>query len=187
MVFLDFVPIGLLVGVLLGGRIAHLTNLRIRSLWLAYAGIALQVIAFPSGFLPWSTPDGVARILWLGSYAPLAAFVLRNSRIPGIAVIGIGQGCNLIAIIANGGHMPVMQHALERLGLSYHRHNNSVLAGHPHLSWLVDRWAVPDWLPLGNVYSAGDVVIGIGVLVTLVVAMRPRFPGRGVTASTTSA
>jgi hypothetical protein len=38
----------------------------------------------------------------------------------------------------------------------------------------VDRWAVPSWLPLGNVYSVGDVAIGVGVLLTIVIAMRPR-------------
>ena len=72
------------------------------------------------------------------------------------------------------------------MGVDYHRHNNSVLTAHPHLSWLVDRWAVPDWLPLGNVYSVGDVIIGIGLVVAIVVAMRPRLPGRGVPAGTTS-
>ncbi len=186
MVFVDFVAAGLLVGVLLGGSVTGLASLRIRSLWLAYAAIALQVVAFPSGLLPWSTPDGIARVLWLVSYAPLAALVLRNCRIPGIAVIGIGQACNLIAIIANRGHMPVTRNALEAAGLSYHLHNNSVSLVHPHVSWLVDRWAVPGWLPLGNVYSAGDVLIGIGVLATLVIAMRPRLIARTSLAATTS-
>ena len=173
MVFLDFVVAGLLVGVLLGGKMMRLASLPIRSLWLAYAAIALQVIAFPSGVLLWSTPDLVARVLWLGSYALLGALVVRNWRVPGIAVIGVGQACNLIAIIANRGLMPVTRSALKREDLSYHLHNNSVSLAHPHVGWLVDRWAVPGWMPLGNVYSIGDLVIGIGVLTTLVIAMRP--------------
>lgn len=186
MVFLDFVAAGLLLGMLLGGSITSLASLRIRSLWLAYAAIALQVVAFPSGLLPWSTPDGIARVLWLVSYALLAALVLRNCRVPGIAVIGMGQACNLIAIIANRGHMPVTRNALDGAGLSYHLRNNSIWLDHPHVSWLVDRWAVPGWLPLGNVYSAGDVLIGIGVLATLVIAMRPRLFVRRSLAATTS-
>jgi hypothetical protein len=173
-VFLDFVPAGLLAGFLLGGRIQELARFRIRSLWLAYAAIALQVVAFPSGVLPWSTPDRVASVLWLCSYALLTALVVRNGRIPGIAIIGAGQACNLIAIIANGGHMPVTRGALDGAGLTYELRNNSIALAHPHLSWLVDRWAVPAWVPLGNVFSIGDVVIGFGVLVTLAVAMRPQ-------------
>jgi hypothetical protein len=185
-VFLDFAAIGLLVGVLLGGSLGNLGSLRIRSLPLAYVGLGLQVLAFPSGLLPWSTPEGAARILWLASYVALIAFVLRNLRLPGIALIGAGQICNLVAITANGGDMPVTQSALTRLGVAYHRHNNSVLTPHPHLSWLVDRWAVPGWLPFGNVYSVGDVIIGIGLVVVIVVAMRPRLPGRSMPAGTTS-
>jgi hypothetical protein len=186
MVFLDFVAAGVVFGLLLGGSLTRLAGLHIHSLWLAYAAIALQLVAFPSGFLPWSTPDGVARTLWLGSYVLLAALVLRNWRVPGIAVIGAGQVCNVIAIIANGGHMPVTRSALEGGGLSYHLHNNSVSLGHPHLTWLIDRWAVPGWLPFGNVYSAGDVLIAAGVVATLVLAMQPRLAGKSLTRPTTS-
>jgi Family of unknown function (DUF5317) len=186
MVFLDFVAAGVLIGLLLGGRLENLASLPIRSPWLAFTAIALQVIAFPSGLLPWSTPDGIARALWLVSYALLGALVLRNRKVTGVALVGLGQACNLIAIIANRGQMPVTQSALEGAGLSYHRHNNSISLGHPHFAWLVDRWAVPDWLPLGNVYSAGDTLIGVGVLAALVVAMRPRLPAGGNPPTTSS-
>jgi Family of unknown function (DUF5317) len=178
MIFVDFVPVGMAAGLLLGGSIRRLADFRMRSLWLAFAAIALQLVAFPSGLLPWSTPDGVARVLWVGSYGLLAALVFRNIRVPGVALVGIGQLCNLVAILANAGHMPVTRGALEGAGLSYRLHNNSISLAHPHLSWLVDRWAVPGWVPLGNVYSVGDVVIGIGVLVTLVLAMRPAFSAK---------
>ena len=178
MVFLDFVVAGLLLGLVLGGSFASLAGLCIRSLWLAYAAIALQVAGFPSGMFPWSTPDIVARVLWLVSYALLAVLVLRNRRVPGIVVVGIGQASNLIAILANRGLMPVRRTALDAAGISYHLHNNSISAAHPHVAWLIDRWAVPGWLPLGNVYSIGDIIIGIGVLVTLVVAMRPPLMAR---------
>jgi hypothetical protein len=179
MVFLDFVPAGLFLGVLLGGSLKELARFRVRSLWLAYVAIAVQVLAFPSGVLPWSTPDRLARLLWLLSYAFLAALVVRNWRTPGIVLIGAGQACNLVAIIANGGHMPVTRGALDGAGLSYDLRNNSIALAHPHLSFLVDRWSVPGWVPLGNVYSIGDVVIGLGVLATLVIAMRRGDGGLG--------
>lgn len=174
MVLLDFAVAGLIVGFALGGSTRGLASLRVRFLWLAYVGIALQVAAFPSGVLPWSMPEAVAKALWLGSYLALGTLILANVRIHGLALIGIGQACNLIAILANHGLMPVTRGALDSAGLSYHLKNNSVAVVHPHLAWLVDRWAVPSWLPLGNVYSIGDVAIGIGVFVTIVIAMRPR-------------
>jgi Family of unknown function (DUF5317) len=173
-VLLDFVVAGLLVGLMLGGSPRRLGNLRVRFLWLAYVGIALQAAAFPSGVLPWSMPEVVAKGLWLGSFVALGGLIVANIRIPGLALIGVGQACNLIAILANHGLMPVTRGALDAAGLSYHLHNNSVAVVQPHVAWLVDRWAVPSWLPMGNVYSIGDVAIGIGVLVTIVIAMRPR-------------
>jgi Family of unknown function (DUF5317) len=174
LVLLDFVVAGLIVGLVLGGSFRGLANLRVRFLWLAYVGIALQVAAFPSGVLPWSMPEVVASALWLGSFVALGGLIVVNVRIPGLALIGLGQACNLVAILANHGLMPVTRGALDAAGLSYHQHNNSLSVVHPHLAWLVDRWAVPSWLPMGNVYSVGDVAIGVGVLVTIVIAMRPR-------------
>jgi uncharacterized protein DUF5317 len=174
MVLLNFVAGGLVIGLLLGGTLRQLGQLRIRVLWLAYLAIALQVAAFPSGVLPWSMPGGVASALWLASYGTLGTFIVVNREVAGLAVVGVGQACNVVAIVANGGLMPVTRGALRDAGLEYRLRNNSISAVHPHLSWFVDRWAVPTWLPFGNVYSVGDVIIGIGVLLAIVVAMRPR-------------
>jgi hypothetical protein len=38
--------------------------------------------------------------------------------------------------------------------------------------WLVDRWGAPDWVPLANVYSIGDLLLGLGGVVIVVGAMR---------------
>jgi hypothetical protein len=177
MVFLNFVAAGLLIGVLLGGRLTALAGVRIRSWWLVYLAIALQIAAFPSGVFPWSTPDGLASALWVGSYAALGVVIVRNLRLPGLAVVGVGTLCNLVAIVANGGHMPVTRGALDAAGLSYELRNNSIALADPQLSLLVDRWAVPGWLPLGNVYSIGDLVIGVGIVAAIVIGMRPRIVG----------
>jgi hypothetical protein len=46
----------------------------------------------------------------------------------------------------------------------------------PHVGWLVDRWAAPDWIPLANVFSLGDVVIAAGAVVIVLSAMGVRMP-----------
>jgi hypothetical protein len=38
----------------------------------------------------------------------------------------------------------------------------------------VDRWAAPDWLPLANVFSVGDVVIALGAFVIVLAGMGVR-------------
>jgi len=172
-VFLDFAVLGVLVGLALDGKLSALASVRIRRLPLAYAALALQVVAFPSERLPWSTPTSIARVLWLVSYLLQIALILSNVNLRGIELVGLGLACNLLAILANGGLMPVEPHALRAAGLAYRIHNNSISRAKPHLSWLVDRWAAPHALPLGNVFSVGDVLIALGLVVTIVVAMQP--------------
>jgi len=172
MVFLNVGILGLLLGKLLGGELRNLAGTRIRTTWLVFAAVGLQFAAFPSGALPWSTPTGVAKALWLVSYGMLITMIVRNRTLPGAAIVGAGLACNLVAILANGGLMPVRRSALLASGGHYHVHNNSIQLVHAHLAFLVDRWAVPAWVPLSNVFSIGDVVIAVGLLVSLVAAMR---------------
>jgi uncharacterized protein DUF5317 len=83
---------------------------------------------------------------------------------------------NVTAIVINGGYMPVLPSALHRAGESYDVSNNSAASDAPHLVWLVDRWAVPDWVPAGNVFSPGDVIIAVGVVVLVLAGMGVRLP-----------
>ena len=65
MVFLDVAFVGLVIGKLLGGRVAALGETKIVATWLVFIAIGLQMIAFPWSFLPWTTPSSVARAIWL--------------------------------------------------------------------------------------------------------------------------
>jgi hypothetical protein len=160
------------LGKLLGGKLSNLGAVSLSAKWLAFAAIGLQIAAFPSDVLPWSTPTGAAKVLWLASYVLLVSFLVVNRALPGVLLVAAGVACNLCAILANGGLMPVLRSALAASGGSYEVHNNSIQLGHPHLAFLVDRWAAPSWVPLANVYSVGDVLIGTGVLLTVILAMR---------------
>jgi hypothetical protein len=161
----------LAVAPLLGGRWSRLARLRLRGLALFYAGIALQVAAFPAGRLPWRTPDGLAVGLWLASYALLAVALALNVRtLPGAPLVAAGLVLNVAAVVANGGHMPALPSALRAAGLHFAHSRNSVALAHPHLAWLVDRWAAPAWIPHGNVFSVGDVLICAGSVVFALVA-----------------
>lgn len=157
--------LGLAVAPLFGGRWSLLGSLRLRALPLFYAALALQLAAFPTAQLPWRTPDRIAVVLWLASYALFAAALVGNARIPGVPLVAIGLVSNVAAIVSNGGHMPALPSALRAAGMHFEQSRNSVAASHPHLAWLVDRWAAPHWLPWGNVFSAGDVAIALGGLV----------------------
>ena len=94
-------------------------------------------------------------------------------------IAGAGMLLNLAAIMSNGGHMPALPRAMRDAGLAYTGvHNNSVAEAHPRLVWFVDRWAAPSWIPAGNVFSVGDVLIGVGAVVLIAAAMGARLPFR---------
>ena len=112
MVFIDVGLVGLALGMLLGGRLGALADVSIRGTYLAFAAILLQLIAFPSDVLPWSTPSSVARVLWLVSYALLIWMLQLNIRLRGTPLVAAGLACNLVAIVANDGLMPVRRAAL---------------------------------------------------------------------------
>jgi hypothetical protein len=179
MVLVLAVAAGLVLGRLLGGRVAALAALRIRAVWLFYVAIGLQVAGYPSGVLPWSIGDSLATALWLVSYAVLIAAAAVNVRLPGAAVVGLGMLCNLAAVVTNGGHMPARAAALRAAGVLYRgHHNNSAVLAHPHLPWLIDRWPVPAWIPMGNVYSVGDVLIAAGAVALVCAGMGVRLRRR---------
>jgi len=51
-------------------------------------------------------------------------------------------------------------------------YSNSAIVAEPVLKPLTDIFALPTWLPFHNVFSVGDVLIAVGVVVVIVAAMR---------------
>jgi hypothetical protein len=100
------------------------------------------------------------------------AAVLANLRVPGLALVALGAGLNLAAILANGGSMPASADALRSLGKPVEDATNSVVVADPALAVLTDIFAMPSWMPFANVFSLGDVLIGVGIAVAIVFGMR---------------
>jgi Family of unknown function (DUF5317) len=169
--------IALPLTLLCGGRLARIAELRLRGLWLFFLAFGIQVVAFPFAFLPWTTGDDAARVLWLVSYGCLLVAAALNRRIFGAQVVAFGMALNLLAILANGGRMPATPEAMDAAGLSFAVKHNSVAESDPHVAWLVDRFAAPDWMPLTNVFSVGDAVIAAGAFLLVFAATGARVPG----------
>jgi len=164
------IPVGIGIGYLLGGRLDRLGDLRLHWVPVILVGLAVQVAIFS---------DQIGRVvgdagpaIYIGSTAAVLVAVLRNVAIPGVAVIAVGAGCNLAAIVANGGWMPADPAALESVGGLGPGYTNSILVADPLLRPLTDVFALPAWLPLANVFSVGDVLIGIGIAATIALGMR---------------
>jgi hypothetical protein len=170
------VVVAVALGLALGGSLGQLAEISLRAAWLFLAAIALQVVAFPVSGLPWRTHETVASVLWVASYGLLVVAAVLNRQIAGVPVVAAGMCLNLLAILANGGTMPVGYEAMHEAGRVSETHANSTAMTDPSLPWLVDRWAAPDWLPLANVFSVGDLVIALGALVIVLAGMGVRRP-----------
>ena len=101
----------------------------------------------------------------------------RNLAIPGLPLVLVGGTSNLIAIGANGGYMPVSPAAVAAMGrVAGEGYSNSRLVDGVLLGPLTDLFAMPTWIPLANVFSIGDVLIGVGTAMAVVAAMHGRGP-----------
>jgi hypothetical protein len=164
------IPIGILAGYLVGGRLDRLGELGLRWVPLMLLGLALQIGIFSETIGRAVGDAGPA--IYIASAVLVFAAVLRNVRIPGVAFIAVGAGCNLAAIVANGGWMPADPGALAAIGGLGAGYTNSIATADPALRPLTDLFALPAFLPLSNVFSIGDVLIGAGVAATIALAMR---------------
>ena len=173
---------GIVAGYLLGGRLDRLASLTIRGWPVALAGLGVQVVLFSDAGAAIAGPAAPA--VYLLSTAAVLAIVLLNLRVPGLALVAIGAVSNLAAIVANGGQMPADPAALASLGEEIgDGYSNSSVIADPVLWPLTDIFAMPAWLPFANVFSIGDVFIGIGVAIAIAATMRgrPSVPARTAT------
>jgi hypothetical protein len=170
MFILYAIPIGLAAGILLGGRLEGLALVGFRWGGLAIAGLAVQLAIF--GPLADRVGD-LGPPLYVASTLAVLGAVIRNIRITGMALVAVGAACNLVAILANGGRMPADPGALAAAGLARDGgFSNSVASADPALRPLTDVFALPAGVPLANVFSVGDVLIGLGIAVVIAILMR---------------
>jgi hypothetical protein len=167
---------GVIVGKLMGGSLAGLGQVRIHWAALAVLGLLVQVVLF---FGPVAERVGsLGTPIYIGSTALVLVVVVRNIAVPGLALVAAGALSNLAAITLNGGQMPASPDAMAFLGKAVHAgYSNSTVVESPVLAPLTDVFALPPFLPFANVFSVGDVLIGVGVAVVIVNAMRRGAPG----------
>ncbi len=160
------------------GRLGAIADLRFRGTGLLLVALVVQIAilaVFEDG------TQWLLRASYVATFAIAGAFIWRNRSVPGIPLIGIGGALNLVAIAANSGQMPARAGALEAAGRPVREEGfrNSAAVAEPRVPWLGDTFAIPDAVPLANVFSVGDVVIVLGVLVLLHVTCSSRLAWGG--------
>jgi hypothetical protein len=164
------IPIGLVAGWLLRGRLDGLAGIPFRLAPLALLALLVQVLLF-SPLSDGLGPDA-GKAIYVASTAIVLLVVVANLRLTGVPLIVLGAASNVAAILANGGVMPASPGALAAIGAGIGPHTASAVLAQPALEPLTDVFATPRWLPFANVFSVGDVLIAAGIAVAIAAAMR---------------
>jgi len=170
MILLALLIPALVISLLTGGRITRLAEVHLRHSYLIPLALGIQVMIFSAW---WHRQVGASLLsdaLYILSLALTAVFCALNWRVPGVLALGLGLMLNAAVILANGGHMPASLQALRIAGIVDSREafeamritNSSLIDATTPLWFLGDVFAVPKQAPLANVFSIGDVLIGVG-------------------------
>jgi hypothetical protein len=165
MLLLGAIALGIVFGLVIGGHIGNLARLRFRWPWLILVALGIREALL---LTPLSRVDG-AQYLYVIALAGIVAWTVWHvGRIRGIWLVSIGAALNLVVVAANGARMPVAPESAGPLA----RHGGTIgeytiMGAGTHLNLL------GDWIrlyPFPQAYSPGDVVIAIGLAVTVFIA-----------------
>ncbi len=175
---------GLILGRLLGGRLQNLEHVRFIWWQLALAGLAVQLLLFADPIQQRVGEEGP--FIYVVSTVAVLIALLRNLRLPGLAVIAAGAVLNLIPILANGGYMPSSPEIWRELtgvaAVPVDYYSNIRLIGpETWFPFLGDIFLFPRPLPMATAFSLGDAVIAVGAVIFLASAMRSPVPTTDVT------
>ena len=176
---MDQVNRGLFTGASkLNSVVANMAATKIKFAWLIIVAVLMQRMPFalsaPSSFVE------LKKALLVLSYVLLLWALSRNFHLWSIRILALGTVLNFVAIVANGGLMPVSPEARLQAGMPVigQLGFGKVLPEGTGILLAVDQtnlWVLSDIIPIslvGGVFSPGDVIIAAGLLVFAVEAMR---------------
>jgi MFS family permease len=164
--------LGLLLGLLSGGRLQNLAVIQLRWTWLLLAALILRY-ATEAGL---SAHIGIIEMLRLpllaGAFGLLLVALWVNRGYPGLSLAFLGILSNAIVIVANGGFMPIWDVSLEAAGMTLADVNRAFhqvvsvdtadFLGRALILGDVIPLPIP-FEPLRNVSSLGDVFLSLGL------------------------
>jgi MFS family permease len=165
------VALGLVLGLLGGGRIEHLLSIRLRLVQLVFLGFVIRIatqIAIDNGNAP---ADALRLPLFAVSFLLILAGLWANREQPGLSLAFVGVFLNTVVITVNGGWMPVWEPAFLVAGFApgeslgpLHQVVPGIISG----DFLLRAGPLGDILPIPlpfvrNVASIGDVFLGVGL------------------------
>jgi hypothetical protein len=146
----------------------------LQSMWLVLVAFLPQLVVAYLPFSRYLLPDWLAASSLAASLIVFLAFVWLNRRLPGMPILIIGLGLNLIVILANRGWMPISPLTASHLvsgnvnqsfsvGSRFGQKDILLLPQDMQFEILADRFLLPGWFPYQVAFSLGDILIALGV------------------------
>ena len=173
MLFVIAVVVGLLAGLLSGGHLRNLAQLRFDWSWVVLLALLVKVAgtSWPLAFWELTPPLYVVSLLALMFWA-----VWHARRMPEMWLLAAGMLMNLVVVVANGAHMPTYRASEQVIGLLKRGPVGQYMLAGPNtkLGFLGDWIGLPG--PLGPLfpegYSPGDLLAIAGILILVFMSTR---------------
>jgi MFS family permease len=185
--FLSSIVLALVVGALAGGGLPRLADLKLRWLWVLGLALAVRFGAglLREGDIGMDLPLGAA---FVATYGLIFVWLWGNWRVPGLQIAAVGIALNTLAVVLNGGQMPIWAAAFNAAGFT-----PDALA-HDPFHFLLTTNSVADFVKQGGIFgdvlpipipvirdvvSIGDTLLAVGIFWAIVYSMtRPNAPMR---------
>lgn len=183
----DFLVISIVIGLLRKGNLKSLSKIPLKKLELIFISFIIRYLPL---VLKGNLLETAARfnlIIVSASYLLLLYALTSNWHIKTMRLVTLGIFLNFVVIAINGGKMPVSIPALDIVGLDelkpllfdpsylYHTAINSAT----RLNFLGDIFPLPPPYPRPRVFSIGDLLMGIGIFLTIQDAMLKKSKASG--------
>lgn len=171
---LDGFILSLIAGLLRKGKLRRFTRVPLRNVEVFAVPFLLQFAIFFGGKRSMPFFQEYGNLLYLGSFVLLLIALLLNHRILEFRIAALGVFLNFLVVGLNGGRMPVREELLERAMLSSYAVESiksgenpqfTLLAEETRLKPLADVFVLPRPYPRPSVFSMGDLVITLAVVV----------------------
>ena len=161
--------------------------MRLRWVWVLLLALVVRLgaVLLRQNMIGEELPLGWA---WVVAYLLIFVWLWGNWRVPGLQVASVGIGLNALAVMLNGGQMPIWTGAFEAAGFT-----SAALANDP-FHFLLYTGTAADFIARGGLFgdvvpipfpvirdvvSIGDVLLALGIFWAIVYSMtRPDAPVR---------
>jgi len=172
MLYVLALVLGIIVGIIAGGKLSNMLNLRFEKAWIIILAFALQVTA---QILSLKGVDFTSRYSFIITglvYILLFAGFWFNKQYLGICILASGSLLNALVMMVNNGKMPVSIKVAEAMGMSSEalRDGKHFIdsAGTARLGFLADTIHLPAYIGFTmRAVSIGDLIIVAGLFLII--------------------